>query len=172
MKLYKWIFGLTFGLLSLIGSGNVLAINYDAVLTLGQTNTFNHLITDSEDYSEAFADEGTFKLPDNSSVSLSIKDNELTTEYIELLNVSQFTLFDSASIAKISTRIGGDLTSDTFTLAGLTAGLYTLVFVGDANGVFVAANDVYGSAVPLPAAAWLLGSALLGFVVFSSRRKV
>ncbi|MCG8070610.1 MAG: VPLPA-CTERM sorting domain-containing protein, partial [Candidatus Thiodiazotropha taylori] len=32
--------------------------------------------------------------------------------------------------------------------------------------------DLTMSAVPLPAAAWLFGSALLGFVSYSRRRKV
>ncbi|MES9940616.1 MAG: VPLPA-CTERM sorting domain-containing protein [Candidatus Thiodiazotropha sp. 6PLUC2] len=172
MKLYKWISVLTFGLLGLIGSGNVLAINYDAALTLGQTHTFNHLTTDADDYSGAFTDRGTFELVDRGSVSLSIRDNELTTSFIDLLNVSQFTIFDNASIALFSTGLDGDLTSTTFTLAGLSAGLYTLRFIGDASGVFGAAYDVTVSAVPLPAAAWLFGSALIGFVAFSARRSV
>ncbi|MET0053042.1 MAG: VPLPA-CTERM sorting domain-containing protein [Candidatus Thiodiazotropha sp.] len=34
------------------------------------------------------------------------------------------------------------------------------------------AYDVTVSAVPLPAAAWLFGSALLGFVTYSARRSV
>ncbi|MES9830704.1 MAG: hypothetical protein ABW139_00530 [Candidatus Thiodiazotropha sp. DIVDIV] len=172
MKLSKWLSGLTFGLLGLIDSGNVLAINYDSALTLGQTNTFNHFVTDSEDYSGAFNDRSTYELADSSSVSLFIRDNELTAEYVDLLNVSQFTVFDSASMAIFSTGLGGDLTSATFTLAGITAGLYTLVYVGDANGVFGAEYDVNTNAFPEPVVAWLFGSSLLGFVVFSSRRKV
>lgn len=172
MKLYKWISVLTFGLLGLICSGSVLAINYNAALTLGQTHTFNHLVTDTEDYSGAFTDRGTFEIADKGSVSLSIRDNELTTSFIDLLNVSQFSVFDNPSIALFSTGIGGDLTSATFTLAGLSAGLYTLEFFGDANGVFGVAYDVTASSVPLPAAAWLFGSALIGFVAFSARRSV
>ncbi|MEW8438327.1 MAG: VPLPA-CTERM sorting domain-containing protein [Candidatus Thiodiazotropha taylori] len=38
--------------------------------------------------------------------------------------------------------------------------------------MFGAAYDVTVSAVPLPAAAWLFGTALLGFVAFSARRTV
>jgi hypothetical protein len=115
---------------------------------------------------------GTFELADAGSVSVSISDNELTSTFIDLLNVSEFTVLDGASNALFSTGIGGDLVNATFTLSGLAAGLYTLQFVGDANGAIGAAYDVTVSAVPLPAAAWLFGTALIGFVTFSARRSV
>jgi hypothetical protein len=172
MKWYRWISGLTFSLLGLICSGNALAIDYDVSLTLGQTHTFNHLVTDTNDYSGLFTDTGTFELADAGSVSVSFSDNELTSTFIDLLNVSEFTVLDGASNALFSTGIGGDLVNATFTLSGLAAGLYTLQFVGNANGAIGAAYDVTVSSVPLPAAAWLFGTALIGFVTFSARRSV
>ncbi|MET0028743.1 MAG: hypothetical protein ABW101_14035, partial [Candidatus Thiodiazotropha sp.] len=71
-----------------------------------------------------------------------------------------------------STGISGNLVDANFVLSGLSAGTYTLQFVGNADGAMGGAYDVTVSAVPLPAAAWLFGSALLGFVTYSARRSV
>ena len=54
----------------------------------------------------------------------------------------------------------------------LVAGDYIFTFSGFALDSASADYDLTMSAVPLPAAAWLFGSALLGFVSYSRRRKV
>jgi hypothetical protein len=63
--------------------------------------------------------------------------------------------------------------SETFTLA---AGDYIFTLSGFALSAIdpktASDYDLTMSAVPLPAAAWLFGSALLGFVSYSRRRTV
>ncbi len=152
-----------------LGSGAALAVDYDADLILGQTHTYNHLITNTADLSGPFADTGTFTLTDAGSINVSLGDSELTAGFINILNVSQFSVTDPLNTQLFST---GNLVDSHFILSGLSAGTYTLQFTGDAEGVFGGAYDVTVSAVPLPAAAWLFGSALLGFVTFSARRNV
>lgn len=57
---------------------------------------------------------------------------------------------------------------DLYSLPSLLAGVYQVDFIGNAAGNYSAAI----SAVPIPAAAVLFGSALLGFVGFATRRRV
>ncbi|MCG8015847.1 MAG: VPLPA-CTERM sorting domain-containing protein [Candidatus Thiodiazotropha sp. 'RUGA'] len=168
MKLLKRISSTILGMASLFGLGCASAVDYNVDLTLGQTHTFNHLHTDTYDYSGAFADTGTFELSNAGSVNVSITDNELTS-VVDLLSVSAFAVYDSNSNVLFSTS---DLVTTVIPLSDLAIGVYTLQFVGSADGVFGAAYDVTVSAVPLPAAAWLFGTALLGFVAFSARRTV
>lgn len=150
-------------------SGAAMAVNYDADLILGQAFTYNHLITNTADLSGPFADTGTFTLTNPGSVNVSIRDSELSASFIDILNVSQFSVLDSLNTGLFST---GNLVDASFVLPGLSAGTYTLQFTGDADAVFGGAYDVTVSAVPLPTAAWLFGSALLGFVTYSARRNV
>ncbi|MEW8321975.1 MAG: VPLPA-CTERM sorting domain-containing protein [Candidatus Thiodiazotropha taylori] len=168
MKLLKRISSAILGLVSLFGLGSATAVNYNVDLTLGQTHTFNHLHTDTYDYSGTFTDTGTFELTNAGSVNVSIADNELTS-VVDLLSVSAFTVYDSSSNALFTTS---DLVNTVIPLSNLAAGVYTLQFVGDADGIFGAAYNVTVSAVPLPAAAWLFGTALIGFVAYSARRTV
>jgi hypothetical protein len=152
-----------------LGSGAAMAVDYDADLILEQTFTYNHLVTNTADLSGPFADTGTFTLTNLGSINVSIRDSELSAGFIELLNVSQFSVQAPLNTGLFST---GNLVDASFVLPGLSAGTYTLQFTGDADGVFGGAYDVTVSAVPLPTAAWLFGSALLGFVTYSARRNV
>ncbi len=61
-------------------------------------------------------------------------------------------------------------------LSGLGAGSYTFTLSGFALNAFDSSvtsdYEIQVEAVPLPAAAWLFGSALVGFISFSRRRKI
>ncbi|MEW8625376.1 MAG: VPLPA-CTERM sorting domain-containing protein [Candidatus Thiodiazotropha sp.] len=168
MKFLKRISSVILGLATLVGFGSASAVNYNVDLTLGQTHTFNHLHTDTYDYSGTFADTGGFELTNAGSVNVSITDNELTS-VVDLLSVSALTVYGSSSNTLFSTS---DLVNTVIALSNLAAGVYTLPFIGDADGIFGATYDVTVSAIPLPAAAWLLGTALIGFAAYSARRTV
>ena len=169
MKLFKRMSSTILGLICLVGLGSAAAaINHNIDLTLGQTRTFNHLHTDSYDYSGAFTGTGIVELIDAGPVRVSTRDNQLSS-LVELLNVSAFSICDNNMNPLFST---GNLVNTLVPLPGLAVGVYTLRFVGNADGVFGAAHDVTVSAVPLPAAAWLFGATLLGYAAFSARRSV
>ncbi|MCG8582622.1 MAG: VPLPA-CTERM sorting domain-containing protein [Bacteroidales bacterium] len=169
MKLFKRISSVILSLISLTGLGSSsAAINHDIDLTPGQTHTFNHLHTDSYDYSGAYTDTGTFEVTAPNSVSVSIGDNELTS-VVEPLSASVFTVIDSNSNVLLSS---GDLAGTLIPISALAKGDYTLQFVVSHDGIFGAAYDVAANVVPLPVAAWLFGTALLGFAAFSARRSV
>lgn len=55
---------------------------------------------------------------------------------------------------------------DAIASGGFRAGLH-VISIGESLN-----SDAYISAVPLPAAAWLFGSALIGFITLSNRRRV
>jgi len=61
--------------------------------------------------------------------------------------------------------------SHKFTLAGLPAGDYELIVTGDATGKNGGVYSGAITAVPLPAAAWLLLSGLVGVGVIARRRR-
>lgn len=64
-------------------------------------------------------------------------------------------------------------TTSYLNVSTLTGGpLITKITFSASNNAFETDNHAYVSAVPLPAAAWLFGSAILGFISMSNRRKV
>jgi hypothetical protein len=154
MRLNKWISGLTFCLLAQLATGNELANDYNAALTRGQAHMLSHLIGDNVNYPGEFADV--------SSVNATIQDN------------AEFSVFDCSTNVPFSTVIGGAPGNAASTLVGLPAGSFIIELDGNADGVVGEgrSNDVTVNTVPLPAAAWLFGSALMGFVAFSARRTV
>ncbi len=172
MKKTKLITAVAFCLAGSLGSDSALAVDYDANLILGQAHTYNHLVTNTLDLSGAFTDTGTFTLPHAGSVNISIHDSELSSSFVNFLDVSHFTVLDPLNTELFSTGVSGNLVDAHFVLPGLSSGTYTLQFAGSADGAMGGAYDVKVSAVPLPAAAWLFGSALLGFVTYSARRSV
>ena len=93
--------------------------------------------------------------------------------------------FDSAGTTAVSSAIqvtdatghqlGGAFNAppfSTYLTALLPAGSYTLRLTGNAIGANGGGYTLYVSEVPLPAAAILFASALFGFSMFSTRRKV
>ncbi|MEW8337308.1 MAG: hypothetical protein AB2558_00835 [Candidatus Thiodiazotropha sp.] len=162
MKSYRWISNLTVGVLALVASSSVLAANLDRTLTLGETETYNHVNDPG-----TFTDTGTFTLLADSPISVSLVDNEIGSTFGPILDVSSFTVTSGGFTATFD-----DLTSHVFSLGNLVADTYTLTFNGTSNGFAGAVYDVTVSAVPVPAAVWLFGSALVGFATFSARRSV
>ena len=97
----------------------------------------------------------------NSLVGLGLGTNNSTKSFIGNTTPSSVTLGDAANLYLISTNgttAGGKVSEIESTQT------YTL----EQNGTFVVSGGT--SPVPLPASAWLLGSALLGFVGVSRRR--
>lgn len=72
-------------------------------------------------------------------------------------------------VSFLGTLSGGNTFSDL--IAALSTGTFRIAMHVQAIGA-KGGSDGYVSAVPLPAAAWLFGSALLGFIGLSSRRRV
>lgn len=60
--------------------------------------------------------------------------------------------------------------TNAFHFGVMSTGLYTYTLDGDTGDQYTV--DLTYSEVPLPAAAWLFGSAILGFIGYSARRKV
>jgi hypothetical protein len=165
------------GALALISTGNVMAaIDWSHTQILGETETYDHLNLPGRDYSGSFSDTGTFTLDSAGSVSVSIVDSQLAQDAPEgvvyNLNISDFAVKDSNGYTLWSTGVGGDLINAVFTINGLVAGSYELVFDGLASGDWGGSYNVTVSSVPLPAAAWLFGTAIIGFAAFSARRSV
>ncbi|WP_290703280.1 hypothetical protein [Amphritea sp.] len=77
------------------------------------------------------------------------------------------TIFDALNNLVATVGPTSDSPASTV-LRGLIAGTYSVVLNSTENGGYTATV----SAVPVPAAALLFGSALLGFAGFSARRKV
>jgi hypothetical protein len=90
-----------------------------------------------------------------------------------LLNISPFTvsLYSQSGGVIIPPAI---VTGTSFNLPSLPSGLYDLVITGTATGTAGGqyAGAVAASAVPLPAAAWLLLSGIAGVGAMARRRKI
>lgn len=134
-------------------------------------------------YAGTVIDAGTFVKPG---------DTYITSPYSGLF--TDVVTFESLGVPIVLTgthegMVGGDMlltnTADgtdyhlgsTFSeILDLGAGSYVFTLSGFAeNALDSSINSDYGfqlTAVPLPAAAWLFGSALLGFIAFSRRRKI
>jgi hypothetical protein len=85
----------------------------------------------------------------------------------------------NAAVGTVDTS-GGTVLTGSFTDAAInpfftflmaSGGQYVLE-LSKVGGTSTLASDVSVSAVPLPGAIWLFGSALLGFLGFSNRRKI
>lgn len=118
----------------------------------------------------------------DTSVLVELQDDAVTTYWSFSFNPDQADVDDSnlintpvtftASVFDGSTLLGTFGPTSTSpvnaVLKNLLAGTYTVVLNSDMVGGY----SVAVSAVPVPAAALLFGSALLGFAGFSARRKV
>jgi hypothetical protein len=150
------------GVLALIASSAALAVNWDHPLTLGTTVTYGH-VGDSLH----FYDTGIFTLDVETEVNVSIVDLEVV-ESPAVLNVKDLTVYLDNSYVDYF----GELSDQNLSLGLLSDGDHTLSFHGFIDGSTGAVYNVTVSAVPLPAAAWLMGSALFGFAAFNTRLSV
>lgn len=112
-----------------------------------------------------FIDTGTFSLATDQTVNGSLFDLELGIVF----DIANLVLTDNNGNELFSQD---DFTLGVFTFGLLPAGAYTFNIAGNVAGTGGGAYQLGLNAVPLPAAAWLFGSALLGFVGYSARRKV
>jgi hypothetical protein len=166
MKLYWWITNLSMGVLALVGSSTALAANVYHTLNLGEPETYSHV----RDYDDVFTDTGIFTLEAETEVIVTIVDTEVISQNpgTVLLDVSSFQVYSGSQELL---NVDG-LASEILRLGTLGPGDHTLTFQGVPDGVWGGIYDVTVSVVPLPGAAWLIGSALFGFAVYSSRQSV
>ena len=145
--------------MALIASGGVSA---GTVLDAGTFTSAGDSYTPSP-YSGIFTDVLKFDVADP---SLSIK---ISGDH-EGMAAGDLLLTNTADGADY--HLGTDFTQ----YLSLGAGSYTFTLSGFAmnafDGSITSDYDVTVEAVPLPAAAWLFGSALVGFISFSRRRKI
>ncbi len=99
-------------------------------------------------------------------------------DFGKIFDVVLEVFFDGVSLGTIAATTNGNDEADQF--MGLSSdSLFNSFSISYANGggLYVYADDLYVggnelSPVPVPAAAWLFGSALLGFAGFSRHRKM
>ena len=106
MNVYKRISNLIIGLLVLVGSSNVLALNHNYFLTLDQPTTYNHI----NDSASIFVDTGTFTLTADTPISVSITDNEIGSTFGPILDVLSLVVVSSSGFSTLFS----DLTSQLF----------------------------------------------------------
>lgn len=146
-----------------------------SVLDFGELSTTRKFV-EHEVYhapDSGFKDMGKFSLMENGTVTGLITD-----ENGDLVDFFGNPLFDTTYMKIIQgSNVLLDvpaLSSATFNFGELSAGNYTFTLDGGIGGPVGSLYKVglTFSPIPLPAAAWLLGSAVLGFVGYSTRRKV
>jgi len=121
--------------------------------------------------STSFSDNWFFKLGQPGAGGL-VTNIDVTVGATSILNISPFTVNLYAESGGIIT--GPSLASGTsFNLPALASGMYDLVITGTATGILGGqyVGTVAASAVPLPAAAWLLLSGLVGIGAMARRRR-
>ena len=101
------------------------------------------------------------------SISVDLGDNAADADRVFL------SIFDSAD--NLINTLTQDLASDfvgmmTLALSGYNIAYATFGTTGDLGAGGIYADNFTVSAVPVPAAAWLFGSALLGFFGFSRKK--
>ena len=112
----------------------------------------------------AFVDDWTFILTDDLLVSISVDANDT----LPVFQISDFL------VTSASPLINFDYHADDnryFFTGPLPAGTYTFDATGTSAGSFGGSYIGTVGAVPLPAAAWLFGSAMLGLAAVGRRKK-
>ncbi|MCU7932389.1 MAG: hypothetical protein KZQ90_16430 [Candidatus Thiodiazotropha sp. (ex Codakia rugifera)] len=167
----KMMTGMVVLMAGILFSGNVVSATsiIDRILVWGEASTFSHL-----GQVGAFSDTANFTIPDvfEGPVNVSITDTEiaLLPGASPLVDIGEFIAMGQNGF---QVDLGSDLVSATFTLDGLSTGTtYGFAFSGEVNGAIGGKYNVMVRPVPLPAAVWLFGSAILGFVTYSARRSV
>lgn len=135
---------------------------YNQNLTEGTYNFLKYHPTFFHDYE--FSDDWGFSLAQQSLVTMSIDDFEVGIKWFKILDIDDLELiFDATSI--------GDGESFTVLLDSATSYMFTVE--GEVDGAL--GGKYYGSLsvaeVPIPAAAWLFGSAILGLSLRARRSK-
>lgn len=167
------------------GSGAVTNINTSTLYTVG--NTFSNLTTTlytptsgpGAGVSFEFYDDYVFTLAGGSLSSISSTINIGNVFKIDNLQVRLYKAASNPTLPVLGTPVGGETDAQSATYIGLLgnsntadilnnvqlgAGTYVLEFRGSVSGPFGGgyAGLVNVQPVPIPGAAWLLGSAVLG----------
>ncbi len=168
MKYYLLIMGLFLSALSFQASAAKQEVNWGLVTT-SQTGGHSDIIGEFEDVYR-------FTLPDNYIASPSA-----TNSYISLSGtvIGKITKF-AAELAGTKLKYADDTANNTQRLDGLFTNLkggeeYELVITGigsdDGHSSYGLSFTVAGIQTPIPAAAWLFGSALIGLAGVKRRKE-
>jgi len=136
---------------------------------MGVITGFKNQIATNPSNTYGFTDTFNFNITSTSNVTASLDDLEHThvTPYFSLVIYKDQNLFLSLNG---NTPIGNTQSATSF---NLDAGNYSAVVTGDAVGLQGGLYSVTISAqpVPVPAAAWLLASGLIGLVAVARRKE-
>lgn len=162
MKLNKTAISLS--LIALTVSGVAQA---DTVYSMGTLTTALSVQVASNPSNTTFTDTFNFYINGTSDVSASVAD---LPHYLYTFTVlKDDNLFLSLNN---QTAVGNNVST---TMFNLTQGNYSAIVTGNtagvAGGIYSVAMSATPSAVPVPAAVWLLGSGLLGLVGIARRKE-
>jgi hypothetical protein len=133
---------------------------------IGGTTTFTGTIDPV-----AHGDEDYFSFTISKAITSIVIDNFVL---VPEGNVAAFQVYAGLNANSTSPMPGGEILTGSVTglaLVGpLAAGDYT-IYIRESNGTGTNPYSVTVNAVPLPAAVWLFGSALMGLTVVARRRK-
>lgn len=166
MKIKQFLSAVIFGMLVSSASASTLPVGM--VLSLGMGDQVNYA---SDSLDSDGVDRWTINLTDDANLFLNFVTGQDTTgpdfSYLtkaELRNSYGDLLAAQAALLPSGTT---GISVIQMSISGLMAGSYFLDIFGD-SGLGYSGSV---SAVPLPAAAWLFGSAALGLLGFARRRK-
>jgi hypothetical protein len=174
------------------GGGTVTNVSTTNLYTYGHTfgNLTTTLYTPSEGPSAGihfeFYDDYVFTIPTGSLNSISATINLGNIFRIDNLQARLYSKSTNPTLPVLGTPVGGAIEAWTTVFSGipgsiatlsdiqLSAGTYVLELRGAVSGTFgggyAGTLSVAPSTVPVPASAWLMGSALLGLVGVSRKR--
>lgn len=163
MKLNKIAASLAFIALSISSAAQA-----NTVYSMGTLTTGFSVMTAANAFGTTFTDTFNFNITATSDVSASVAD---LTQYLYTFTV----LKDNNLLMSLNggAQVGNNIST---AMLNLTAGSYSAIVTGNAvgiaGGLYSVAMTAKPSAVPVPAAVWLLGSGLLGLVGIARRKEV